>query len=159
MEYKNKKIAKRVALTLNNTQVSGQKRSRYFDDLWSIKYLHQFQWAHLAGQLEYEQQTQKQRMRAEIMQGKKETSIYLKNAEKSRWLERMESKKKKQGKKWTHRTHEYKQHSAIENDRDKPHSSKITGRLLSKIFVKSHTNSTVGEHRKVDSVGPCDGTE
>ncbi|XP_038052600.1 activator of basal transcription 1-like [Patiria miniata] len=134
VEFKDKKTAKRVALTLNNTRVSGQKRSRYYDDLWSIKYLHRFQWAHLAGQLEYEQQVQKQRMRAEIMQVKKETNVFLKNVEKSQWLERMENKKKKQGKEWTHRIQQYKQRPAY---RTEPRSGKVTGSLLSKIFAKS----------------------
>ncbi|XP_022103583.1 activator of basal transcription 1-like [Acanthaster planci] len=139
VEFKDKKIAKRVALTLNNTRVSGRKRSRYYDDLWSIKYLHRFQWAHLAGQLEYEQQVQKQRMRAEIVQAKRETSVFLKNVEKSQWLGRMESKKRKQGKEWTHRIHQYKQHPVGDV---KSRSGKVSGSLLGKIFAKADTDSS-----------------
>ena len=137
VEYKDKKIAKRVALTLNNTRVSGKKRSRYYDDLWSLKYLHRFQWAHLAGQLEYERQVQKQRVRAEVVQVKKETNLYLKNVEKSTWLDRMEKKKKKQGQEWTHRLHEYKQRTS--RDRQSTlhvqRSGKVSSSLLGKIFA------------------------
>ena len=50
-EFKDKRIAKAVAKSLNNTQIGGQKHSRYYDDLWSIKYLSKFRWTHLTEKL------------------------------------------------------------------------------------------------------------
>ncbi len=37
VEFADKRVAKRVAQGLNNTQIGGKKSSRYYDDIWSIK--------------------------------------------------------------------------------------------------------------------------
>ena len=47
VEFADKKVAKAVAVTLNNTPVGGKKRHYYHDDLWNIKYLSKFRWTHL----------------------------------------------------------------------------------------------------------------
>jgi ESF2/ABP1 family protein len=47
VEFKDKKIAKRLALTLNNQKIGGKRRSFYHDDLWNIKYLPKFKWNYL----------------------------------------------------------------------------------------------------------------
>lgn len=47
VEFKNKSVAKKVALMLNNTQVGGKKRSYHHDDIWNIKYLSKFTWTHI----------------------------------------------------------------------------------------------------------------
>ena len=47
MEFHDKRVAKTVALMLNNTPIGGKKRSYYHDDLWNIKYLSKFRWTHL----------------------------------------------------------------------------------------------------------------
>lgn len=39
IEFESKKIAKFVALTLNNTQISTRKKSKFYDVMWNIKYL------------------------------------------------------------------------------------------------------------------------
>ena len=39
VEFESKKVAKYVAATLNNTQVSTQKKSKFYDLMWNIKYL------------------------------------------------------------------------------------------------------------------------
>lgn len=39
VEFESKKIAKYVAATLNNTQVSSKKKSKFYDVIWNIKYL------------------------------------------------------------------------------------------------------------------------
>jgi len=38
------RVAKAVAVTLNNTPIGGRKRHYYHDDLWNIKYPSKFQW-------------------------------------------------------------------------------------------------------------------
>ena len=47
VEFLDKRIAKSVALALNNTPIGGKKRSYYYDDLWNMKYLSKFKWTHL----------------------------------------------------------------------------------------------------------------
>ncbi|KAG5326068.1 ESF2 protein, partial [Acromyrmex heyeri] len=39
IEFESKKVAKFVAETLNNTQVSTRKKSKFYDIMWNIKYL------------------------------------------------------------------------------------------------------------------------
>ena len=39
VEFKNKKHAKQVAEGLNNTHVGGKRKNKFYDTLWSIKYL------------------------------------------------------------------------------------------------------------------------
>lgn len=39
VEFEKKKVAKFVATTLNNKQISDRKKSRFYDVLWNIKYL------------------------------------------------------------------------------------------------------------------------
>ncbi|KAH7831926.1 putative pre-rRNA-processing protein ESF2 [Monocercomonoides exilis] len=46
VEFMDKRIAKLVALSLNNTPIGGKKRF-YAQDLWNIKYLPKFKWHHL----------------------------------------------------------------------------------------------------------------
>ena len=39
VEFLKKRVAKEVALNLNNTQIGGKKSGKYYDYLWNIKYL------------------------------------------------------------------------------------------------------------------------
>lgn len=39
VEFKKKRIAKQVALSLNSKQVDVRKRSKLYDYIWNIKYL------------------------------------------------------------------------------------------------------------------------
>lgn len=39
IEFESKKVAKYVAQTLNNTQISTRKKSKFYDVMWNIKYL------------------------------------------------------------------------------------------------------------------------
>ena len=54
IEFADKKVARKIALLLNNTNMGGKKRSYYYDDIWNIKYLPKFKWNHLTEQLAYE---------------------------------------------------------------------------------------------------------
>lgn len=42
IEFSDKKVAKSVAESLNNTRISGKKGNFYHDDTWNIKYLKKF---------------------------------------------------------------------------------------------------------------------
>lgn len=39
VEFKSKSAAKRIASSLNGTQVGGKRRSMAYDSLWGMKYL------------------------------------------------------------------------------------------------------------------------
>lgn len=51
VEFANKSIAKRVAISLNNSSVGGNKRDFHASDIWNMKYLHKFKWADLTEQM------------------------------------------------------------------------------------------------------------
>lgn len=54
VEFEDKRMAKRVALAINGTQIGGKRRSAYFEDLWNIKYLPKFKWDHLTEEISYQ---------------------------------------------------------------------------------------------------------
>ncbi|KAI4872275.1 hypothetical protein NFI96_027703 [Prochilodus magdalenae] len=97
VEFRDKRIAKKVAATLNNTPMANRKRSPFSSDLWSVKYLHRFQWCHLSERLAYEQMVYHQRMRTEISQARRETNFYLASVEKSQTMDKLREKKIKTG--------------------------------------------------------------
>jgi ESF2/ABP1 family protein len=97
VEFKDKRIAKAVAKSLNNTQIGGQKHSRYYDDLWNIKYLPKFRWTHLTEKLAYESAAREQRMRTEMSQAKRETQFYLESVDKQKEISAIEQRKRKRG--------------------------------------------------------------
>lgn len=88
VEFADKKVAKRVAATLNGVQVGGKRRAEYYHSLWSIKYLHRFRWTHLNERLAYEKAVRDQRLRTEIAQAKRESNFYISAVQKSKRLRR-----------------------------------------------------------------------
>ena len=48
VEFADRRVAKAVAMALNNVPIGGRKRNYYHDDIWNIKYLPKFRWTHLA---------------------------------------------------------------------------------------------------------------
>ncbi|XP_034946537.1 activator of basal transcription 1-like [Chelonus insularis] len=93
VEFESKRVAKYVAATLNNSQVSTRKRSKNYDAIWNIKYLPRFKWVHLSERLAYEKAVHKQRLKTEIAQAKREINFYSYNIDRSKKLE----KKQKEG--------------------------------------------------------------
>ncbi|KAF7993987.1 hypothetical protein HCN44_011256 [Aphidius gifuensis] len=84
VEFESKKIAKHVAATLNNTQISSRKKSKFYDVMWNIKYLPRFKWLHLTERLSYERAVRKQRISAEIAQVKREVNFFAQNIDSSK---------------------------------------------------------------------------
>ena len=76
VEFIRKSVAKNVAAMLNNKTMKGRKKSPFFDQVWSMKYLPGFKWRHLTEQMEYERQKKRERMREEIRSVKKEVDKY-----------------------------------------------------------------------------------
>ncbi|CAG2120594.1 unnamed protein product, partial [Medioppia subpectinata] len=73
VEFRKKRVAKSVSNLLNGKQIGGKRKSKFYDQMWSLKYLHKFKWSHLAEQLSYEKALTQQKLRFEISRAKKET--------------------------------------------------------------------------------------
>ncbi|XP_039113267.1 activator of basal transcription 1 [Hyaena hyaena] len=84
VEFRDKRVAKRVAASLHNTPMGARRRSPFRYDLWNLKYLHRFTWSHLSEHLAFERQVRRQRLRAEVAQAKRETDFYLRSVERGR---------------------------------------------------------------------------
>jgi ESF2/ABP1 family protein len=51
VEFKDKKIARRIADMVNAQPIGGKKGSRWRDDVWTMKYLPKFKWNMLTEQV------------------------------------------------------------------------------------------------------------
>ncbi|ORZ32309.1 hypothetical protein BCR44DRAFT_42281, partial [Catenaria anguillulae PL171] len=98
VEVLDKREAKAMASNLNNQIVGGKKLSKWHDCIWNIKYLPKFKWHHLTEQISYERRQREQRLRAEIMQAKRENKVYLENVAKSKMITAMKDKNKQKRK-------------------------------------------------------------
>ncbi|KAM4737602.1 activator of basal transcription 1 [Anableps anableps] len=134
VEFRDKRVAKRVALSLHNTPMGTKKRQRFFSDLWNIKYLHRFHWTHLSERLAYEQTVLQQRLRAEVSQAKKESSFYLDNVEKSCRLEQLRRRRQRDGEQVEEKTWDFTQRRTEEEIQQKKKKKKdsITQKRLNK---------------------------
>ena len=108
IEFKDKRLAKLLAVTLNNQPMSvtlpskkSSSRSKgksgsvgYAEDLWNLKYLPGFKWVHLTQQLAYERLARQKKMQVEMDLSKREIGAYLQNVDKSRMLQALEEKSK-----------------------------------------------------------------
>jgi ESF2/ABP1 family protein len=118
VEFKDRKVAKLVAETLNAETIGrvflpvygilnlgafanlkylpigGKKGSYYHDDVWNIKYLKGFKWHHLTEQIANENAARASRLRAEISRTNKENKLFIQSVERAKMLENMEAKKK-----------------------------------------------------------------
>lgn len=92
MEFADKHIARRVALSLNGTIVGGRKRSFHYNDLWCIKYLPRFRWSHLMEHMAYEKAVREQRVRAELTQARRESKAYLESMDRAKMLQSLEQR-------------------------------------------------------------------
>ncbi|KAI8986925.1 hypothetical protein BDB01DRAFT_783969 [Pilobolus umbonatus] len=95
VEFKDKKVAKSLAEHLNLKQIGGKRKSRFYHEMWNIKYLPKFKWQHLTEQMAYEKRAREQRLRNEIAQANRENKVYISNVERAKMLQNMEEKKRK----------------------------------------------------------------
>jgi len=93
VEFASKKIAKHVAASLNNTPITNYKRSPHYGDLWSLKYLHRFQWSHLTEKVAYERRVREQKLRLETMQARRDTATYTQLVETGKKLDKIQERK------------------------------------------------------------------
>ncbi|XP_065346696.1 activator of basal transcription 1-like [Cloeon dipterum] len=92
VEFKSKRKAKECLAMLNNQKMSDRKKSKFYDQLWSFKYLPRFKWAHLSERLAYERAVHRQRVRTEVSQAKKEASHFQLSLDKSEKIRHMQKK-------------------------------------------------------------------
>lgn len=93
VEFKKKRVAKAVAKKLNGTALQyGRKHSKINGQVWSIKYLHRFKWAHLTEQMAQDRATRDQKRRFEMGHAKKQVEFYQQMTERSRRLKKSNSK-------------------------------------------------------------------
>mmetsp|Transcript_1972 Transcript_1972/g.2672 ORF Transcript_1972/g.2672 Transcript_1972/m.2672 type:complete len:271 (+) Transcript_1972:99-911(+) len=95
IEFENKKRAKHVAASLNNTPITNHKRNVHFGDLWNLKYLSKFQWAHLTEKVAYERRVREQKLKIEMMQARKENQAYSSLVEAGKTMDRIEARRTK----------------------------------------------------------------
>lgn len=88
VEFESKKVARWLAETYNTQPIGGPKRSRYVEDLWTLKYLSGFKWNHLTEQIAYEKTIRATKIREEISQAKRDSEYYLAQVERSNKLEK-----------------------------------------------------------------------
>jgi len=95
VEFADKRRAKRIASTLNNTPIGGGARSFYAHDLWNIKYLHKFKWTHLTDKIATEARLRQDKMRSELSQAKKETNFYKQKVGQARGIAAMSERRQR----------------------------------------------------------------
>ncbi|XP_078491666.1 activator of basal transcription 1 [Ciona intestinalis] len=144
IEMGDKTIAKRLAMTLNNTLISDGKKAKFSDHTWNVKYLHRFSWRHLTERLAHERELRKQRMRVEQSLARKETAAFISNVEASKKMESIKERKEKKGLVWEERRHakKFKQRKTVEEMR-KEKLKKLSGNTGSKITNSADPRKTV----------------
>ncbi|RYP16518.1 hypothetical protein DL765_005079 [Monosporascus sp. GIB2] len=86
IEFVDKKDAKNVVDLLNARTIGGPKGSYYRDDIWSLRYLKGFKW------IAAEAAERTSRMRAEISKSTRENKEFVRNIEKAKMLDGIQSK-------------------------------------------------------------------
>ncbi|KAF2969278.1 hypothetical protein GQX73_g4297 [Xylaria multiplex] len=96
LEFIQKSDAKAAVELLNGTTLAeigmAKKGSYYRDDIWSLRYLKGFKWHNLTEQIAAETAERQSRMRAEISKATKENKEFVRNIQKAKELEGMQSK-------------------------------------------------------------------
>jgi ESF2/ABP1 family protein len=92
-EFESKKDAKRIAGLLDGSRMGPKKGRRFYDDLWSLKYLSGFTWAHLTEKASRERKQREQMLRLEFAQAKKSDELYLQQLKKNKMVKLMDAKR------------------------------------------------------------------
>ncbi|KAH6856929.1 Pre-rRNA-processing protein ESF2 [Chaetomium sp. MPI-CAGE-AT-0009] len=92
VEFVKKKDAKKVCDLLNAQTIGGKKSSWYHDDVWALKYLNGFKWHHLTEQISAENAERTSRIRAEIAKTTRENKEFVRNVERAKVINGIQSK-------------------------------------------------------------------
>ena len=97
IEFGDKKIAKSVAESLNNSTMGGLKSHFYHDDIWNLKYLKNFKWDYLTEKFAYERRVRENKLKASMMQAKRSNAEFVDLVEKGKQQKYVEVRKRKHG--------------------------------------------------------------
>ncbi|KAI0165034.1 Pre-rRNA-processing protein ESF2 [Xylariaceae sp. FL1272] len=96
LEFLKKADAKAAVDALNGTTLAAigvaKKGSYYRDDIWSLRYLKGFKWHNLTEQISAENAERQTRMRAEISKATRENKDFVRNIQKAKELEGIQTK-------------------------------------------------------------------
>ncbi|KAK4454458.1 RNA-binding ATPase activator esf2 [Podospora aff. communis PSN243] len=92
VEFVRKKDAKKACELLNAQTIGGKKGTYYRDDIWNLLYLSGFKWHNLTEQISAENAERASRMRAEISKSTKENKEFVRNVERGKMLDGIQSK-------------------------------------------------------------------
>ena len=157
VEFKDKKIARSVAELLNAQPIGGKKGTRFYDDVWTMKYLPKFKWNMLTEQVgtcshrldhsranvfppAHEAAVHTAKLRAELQQSRSEQREYLKNVELARVLDKRAQRKKEKGEDFElkpnnrKRPAEDSEKKVKKPRREEPARSQDIGDVLSNVF-------------------------
>ncbi|KAL7818883.1 hypothetical protein V8C44DRAFT_319406 [Trichoderma aethiopicum] len=143
VEFVKKKDAKAVCELLNARPIGGKKGSYYHDDIWNLLYLKGFKWHNLTEQIAAEDAERSSRMRAEISKTTRENKLFVRNVERAKMLDGMESKAKAKKRKASDAAESEKPKGAVRTFKQIPKITKTedttaeperVNRVLSKIF-------------------------
>mmetsp|Transcript_42746 Transcript_42746/g.112644 ORF Transcript_42746/g.112644 Transcript_42746/m.112644 type:complete len:291 (-) Transcript_42746:77-949(-) len=76
VEFMEKKVAKRVAVSLNSQTIGGKKRDRFYGALWVMRYLPKFKWHNLVEHHRHVAEVKKARIQQQIEQVHKENQHF-----------------------------------------------------------------------------------
>ncbi|KAF0992655.1 hypothetical protein HZS_4634 [Henneguya salminicola] len=93
VEFLDKKVAKSLALKLNNTNMGIKKRHKYYDYIWNIRYLPKFEWSSVNRTRGLEPGAYCQKKGVQMLKTKKEVKFFLDKADKNRLLNKIQAKK------------------------------------------------------------------
>ncbi|KAF6771428.1 Peptide methionine sulfoxide reductase [Paragonimus kellicotti] len=99
VEFHNKKIAKRVAKSLNCSEVPGSKRNPWYGELWNIRYLPDASWSDLFGSEREEQEQRRSAHDRDILIAKRHAQQFAAALETTKLEKKLEAVKGKRFKK------------------------------------------------------------
>ena len=90
-------MAESLARTFNCQPMGGPKRSRYAEDLWTLKFLRGFHWADLTDKIAYEKQVRSTRIREEMSAAKRDSEYYEQQVKRGQQQEKRGQQQEKRG--------------------------------------------------------------
>ena len=140
VEFADKKIAKSVALSLNNSNIAPNKGDFYHDDIWNIKYLKKFKWEYLTEKFAYERRVREQKLNAAMLKAKKINQEFVEKVEKDKTEKHIKNRMKAKGVEPTSsessgRKRSFFQSNSLGSNHGE-NQAKIKKSLLTEIFAK-----------------------
>mmetsp|Transcript_32487 Transcript_32487/g.93555 ORF Transcript_32487/g.93555 Transcript_32487/m.93555 type:complete len:303 (+) Transcript_32487:76-984(+) len=98
VEFMDRRLAKRVAGTLNATAIGGKKRHNFYrDDMWNLKYLPRFKWHMLKEGTIYNRHVRKARLEQKLGQARRENDLFLERVHQAKTRKAIEEKRAAKG--------------------------------------------------------------